>query len=97
MKISDALQTLCPGARWTLQGNDYSGLIWHDEVISKPTEAEVTDYIARHTYQELRRPLYPSLADFADAYVHAQNGDSAAMDAYIAKCNIIKAQFPKPE
>ena len=29
-----------PGTRWTLSGNDYGGLVWHDD-IPKPTQAEL--------------------------------------------------------
>ncbi len=47
IKISDALQSLCPGAEWVLRGNEYSGLEWLDQVQQKPTEQEVNDEIAR--------------------------------------------------
>jgi multidrug efflux pump subunit AcrB len=34
------------GAQWTLRGDTYEGLEWHDEVIPKPTEAEINEAIA---------------------------------------------------
>lgn len=43
-----------------------------------------------------RLKAYPALGDFADAFVKMQNGDSTAMDAYVAACLAVKAQFPKP-
>ena len=43
--ISDALQTLKPGAIWTLRGDEYSGLEWQDSSQTKPTETEVTNKI----------------------------------------------------
>lgn len=43
-----------------------------------------------------RAKEYPSLADFADAYVHAQNGDTTQMSTYVAACNAVKARYPKP-
>ena len=39
--IPDALQALKPGAQWTLNGDDYSGLTWLDSSQTKPTETEV--------------------------------------------------------
>ena len=38
--IPSALQALKPGAVWTLNGNDYSGLTWLDSQ-QQPTEQEV--------------------------------------------------------
>ena len=43
--IPDALQSLKPGAIWTLRGNEYSGLEWQDSSQTKPTETEVTNKI----------------------------------------------------
>ena len=34
------LVTNYPGAQWTLSGNDYDTLIWHDDT-PKPTQAEL--------------------------------------------------------
>lgn len=48
-----------------------------------------TDYAAR------RRLEYPPLADFADAFVHLQNGNPAPMAEYVARCNAVKARFAK--
>ena len=41
MDITKALETLTPRAKWTLRGNDYSGLEWHSPDIPKPTRAEI--------------------------------------------------------
>ena len=43
--ISDALQSLKPGAIWTLRGDEYSGLEWQDSSQTKPTETEVRNKI----------------------------------------------------
>ena len=43
--IPSALQSLKPGAEWTLNGLDYSGLEWLDSGQTKPTETEVTNKI----------------------------------------------------
>ena len=41
--IPAALQSLKPGAQWTLRGDTYSGLEWLDSSQTKPTETEVTN------------------------------------------------------
>ena len=44
--IPAALQSLKPGAQWTLRGDNYSGLEWLDGSQTKPTETEVTNKVA---------------------------------------------------
>ena len=39
---------------------------------------------------------YPSLGEFADAYVKLHQGDSSQMDAYVLKCIEVKNKHPKP-
>lgn len=43
-----------------------------------------------------RRAEYPSLGEFADAYVKLQGGDPSQMDAYVAACVATKQKYPKP-
>jgi hypothetical protein len=43
-----------------------------------------------------RKAEYPSLGEFADAFVKMQNGDSSQMEAYVASCLAVKAKYPKP-
>ncbi len=101
--LVQALYKLRPNSLWTINGEDYSGLIWKDENQTKPTEEEVTLKINElqkewedTQYQRDRAPQYPSLADFADAYYWAQRGDNTKMNAYIAQCDEVKNQYPKP-
>ena len=44
--IPEALQSLKPGAQWTLRGDTYSGLEWQDNSQTKPTETEVNSKIS---------------------------------------------------
>ena len=46
-------------------------------------------------YKYKRQAEYPSLAEFADAYYWAQNGDDTKMTAYIEKCAEVKQKYPK--
>lgn len=43
-----------------------------------------------------RRIEYPSLGEFADAFVKMQSGDSSQMEQYVAACLAVKAKYPKP-
>ena len=99
IKKSDALLSLRPGAQWVLCGDE---LEWLDTEQTQPTDAEITAEVARlqaeydaNKYQRDRAPEYPTLADFADAYYWAQKGDNTLMDAYVAKCDAVKAKYPK--
>ena len=58
-------------------------------------KAAVDAYVAAHAYIAKRQTEYPSLADFADAYYWAQNGDDTKMTAYIEKCEAVKTKYPK--
>ena len=43
-----------------------------------------------------RQAEYPSLGEFADAFVKMQNGDVSQMEAYVDACLAVKAKYPKP-
>ena len=55
--IVHALKSLKPGAEWTLNGNDYSGLTWLDSGQTKPTETEVNSKISELDNAEPMRLL----------------------------------------
>jgi hypothetical protein len=44
-------------------------------------------------YQRDRKNEYPPIEDYIDGVV---KGDQAQIDAYIAKCQAVKAKYPKP-
>jgi hypothetical protein len=99
--IPEALQSLKPGAQWTLSGDNYSGLSWLDENQAQPTEEQCLVEVARLQaaydaleYQRLRAPEYPPISDYLDGIA---KGDEAQVDAYIAACLAVKAKYPKPE
>lgn len=41
ISISNAIEQLCPGARWTIYNNNYDSLIWYDTIQIKPTREEI--------------------------------------------------------
>ena len=45
---------------------------------------------------ELRKAAYPPLSELADAIFWQSHGDSSKMDAYLAACEEVKLQYPKP-
>jgi len=44
--IVQALLNISNGAQWTLRGDTYADLEWHDEAMPKPTEEEVNQAVA---------------------------------------------------
>lgn len=104
MDITKALVNLRPGAQWSLNGDEYEGLVWLDEIQTKPTEEEVNQEIERlkaeyekKKYQRLRAPEYPDLKELADALYWSSKGDNTRLDEYYAKCEAVKLKYPKPE
>ena len=55
--ITHALVALKPGAQWSLNGYDYSGLEWLDSSQTKPTETEVNSKISGLDNAEAMRLL----------------------------------------
>ena len=55
--IPAALQALKPGAQWTLNGEDYTGLTWLDTKQTQPTETEVNSKISELDNAEAMRLL----------------------------------------
>ncbi len=45
-KIAKALREIRPSAEWSLDGDDYEGLIWLDTKQTKPTKDEIENAIA---------------------------------------------------
>ncbi len=41
IEFSEKLQEIRPGAIWALTGNEYTGLVWLDNVQPKPTREEL--------------------------------------------------------
>jgi len=105
MNISEALISLKPGAQWSLNGDEYGGLIWNEPPVyeggqKKPTKEEVEAEVSRlqaeydaKEYQRQRVPEYPSIGDQLDAIW--KGGD--AYDVMLAKVMEIKDKYPKPE
>lgn len=99
--MSHALQSLRPGASWSMIDEDYDQLTWMSTDQTLPPKAECEAEIARLQaeydaleYQRLRAPEYPPMQDYLDGVV---KGDQSQVDAYIAACLAVKEKYPKPE
>lgn len=96
--IIDSIQSLCPGAQWTLTGNEYAGLEWLDTKQAQPTEAEVNAEIA---VLQAELPNKIAKQNRADAYkleadplfFKAQRGEITQQE-WLDKVEEIKQRFP---
>ena len=100
MDIVSAVQSLRPKASWMLNGDEYEGLEWLDEIQTKPTKEEINQEIERlkaeherTEYQRQRAPEYPSITDQLDALFHA----GVFPPEMAAKIQAVKDKYPKPE
>jgi hypothetical protein len=91
MRLADAILFLNPSIV-TIRGD-----VAYDanENIVEYDKAAAEALVAANAYKAKRAAEYPSLADFADAYYWAQNGDDTKMTAYIEKCAEVKQKYPK--
>jgi tRNA A37 N6-isopentenylltransferase MiaA len=102
MRIFDythAINSLRPGATWSIIGDEYSSIHWMDLQQDKPTESEIQAEVARlqaeydsRQYQRQRALEYPPITDYLDGVV---KGDQAQIDKYIADCQAVKAKYPR--
>ena len=44
--IDKSLEALRPNAKWTLTGTELSGLEWHDDISTRPTDDEINTKVA---------------------------------------------------
>lgn len=99
--ITHALMRLRPGAEYSVYGDTYGGIKWHDTNQTQPTEEEVMEMVAvieqefkNQEYKRKRLMEYPPIAEYIDAVV---KGDQEAIQAYIDACLEVKSKYPKPE
>lgn len=100
MDIPAILTHLHPGASWSLNGDTYDGLVWHDDS-PMPTEQELADawptvqaVRANEQAEAQRSAAYKSEADPLFFYWQAGEGTEAAWQAKRAE---IRERFPYVE
>ena len=102
--LTKALLSLRPGAAWSLDGDQYEGLVWQDKQQSKPSKEELTleanrlqaEHDAKE-YQRTRAIQYPSISDQLDMLWHAMDsGALPRVDSFYDAIKAIKDANPKP-
>ena len=100
------IQALRPGANYSCNGTDYTGLEWFEPPVweggqTKPTkeewdaEWERQEKLAELNKYKMQRMLeYPDITEYLDGVVKE---DDQQIQAYINKCLEVKAKYPKPE
>lgn len=96
MDILHAARELRPGTNWTCRDGVLEQALDGNARVTVPTANELKAVMDADSYKDKRRDAYPPLVNLADALVHQANGDSAPLAQYIAACNTVKTQFPKP-
>ena len=88
------------GAQWSLSGNDYDTLVWHDDT-PKPTQAELDAAWPQVQYQQQRaaietqrRNAYTQEAD--PLFFSYQRGEATEQD-WLSVVQSIKERYPYPE
>jgi len=88
-----AINSLRPGARWVLRGDD---LEWMDSEQTQPSDGEISAEVARlqaeyaaKAYQRNRAAEYPSIPDQLDLLYHG------GIDAWKAAIQAVKDKYPK--
>jgi len=94
--LTKAIISLYPEAKWSLDGDDYVGLQWLSEDITKPTEEELIQEHERletaNAYKYKRQQEYKPLAEQLDMQYHdVQNGTETWLD-HIKE---VKVKYPK--
>ena len=103
-----ALKNLTPNAQFSLVGNSYDGLEWHDTSITKPTEAQIeaecaklkTEFDALQYSRDRERDYGKAELDHHKLIIalweKVMESDSTAADALQVKRSKVKTDNPKP-
>lgn len=97
--VTHALQTLRPGAVWSVAGDQiYENIQWLDDKQKKPTKKQVENEIQRlqdecelYKYRKLRKDNYPDIAEQLDVLYNQ------GFDAWKESIKAIKDLYPKPD
>lgn len=102
--IVDAMISLRPGAKFSINSTGYESLDWQDEMQSKPTQEEFLDSLNRvkinwknKEYQRNRLVEYPDIGDQLDMLWHAMDqGNLPKNNDFYASILEVKTNHPKP-
>lgn len=92
--IVQAIISLRPNAKWTLNGDYYEGLVWKDTEQTKPTKEEVAAEAQRLDgliqVQAQRSLEYPTIQEQLDTLYHG------GLAEWKASIKAVKDKYPKP-
>jgi hypothetical protein len=92
-----ALNLIRPGAQWSLNGDDYAGLVWLDDS-PMPTQEEIAEAIPAATAiaanDRSRAARLAAFRDEADPLFFGwQRGENTEQE-WLDKCEEIRQRFP---
>lgn len=89
-----------PGKQWSMNGDDYKNIVWHDgqPISQKELDDAYIKYKADNDYIESRLKEYPNVFDQLDMLWHAIDKGLALKDSeFYSKIKIIKDKYPRPQ
>lgn len=104
IEIHDALMSLMPNVRFSVENNDFDKIEIQDANVVFPSRQEIQNEIARLQaiedaieYRQNRREQYPSIGDQLDMLWHSIDGGKLdkTSDFYLA-LKTVKDNHPKP-
>ena len=102
MDISHILSDKYPGAEWTLNGDDYEGLVWLDDS-PKPTKKALEDAWPTVQYdrqwrqvEQARHAAYQAPGGADAIFLQYQRGDATEQD-WLDAVQAVKDAHPYPE
>lgn len=82
MQIINAIHDLCPGAGFSISGDDLSTLNWFDD-LPRPSDEEILDHVEvmkirekEEAYKIIRKNNYPDINDQLDQIWHMMDDDT---------------------
>lgn len=99
MNLPAILDSIRPGASWELHGEEYSGLIWKDEIQSQPSEeeceaawVELEVTLANAAIDKIRQRQYMLRSD--PLFFKYQRGE-ATQQEWLDEIAAIRAEYPQ--
>lgn len=104
METINAIQDLCPGSGFSINGNDLSTLRWFDD-LPRPTDEEILAHIEvmkvrreAEAYKIIRKNNYPDISDQLDMLWHMMDDDiiPGKESQWYNDIKAVKDKYPKP-
>jgi hypothetical protein len=78
ISLADALQSIRPGAQWSISGNSYENITWHDTEQTIPTLVELLTEVGRLSAQQPLDSCKQKATELLAATDYTQLPDAAA-------------------